>query len=71
MSRALNKLAKKLKKLREEQKITQEELAFRCNLDRTCIARIETLKRSPNLETLEKLANGIGVPLHELLNFKN
>lgn len=70
MSRDVQKLfALRLKAIREERKLSQLELALLCDLDRTYIGRIETLQRNPSLVVLEKIANGLEIELHELLNF--
>jgi transcriptional regulator with XRE-family HTH domain len=41
--------------------LSQEELASRADLHRTEISLIETGKRQPRLETLAKLAAGLGI----------
>lgn len=63
------KFANKLKCIREKLNLTQEELAFMCNIDRTSIGRIENCKRKPNLETIDKIAKGLNMKLCELLDF--
>ena len=45
-----------VRKLRQEQKISQEELAERCNLHRTYISDIELGKRNVSLENIERIA---------------
>jgi len=47
--------------------LSQEELAFRANLDRTLISLIERGKRNARLDTLVKLGEGLGVPPATLL----
>lgn len=61
--------AKKLIKIREEKKLTQEDLALLCGVDRTHIGRMERCERVPGLEILDKLAIGLNIPLKELLDF--
>ena len=61
--------ANRLRSIRESLNITQEELAYMCNIDRTSIGRFENCKRKPNLETLDKIAKGLNIKLCELLNF--
>lgn len=63
------KFANKLKLLRSERNLTQEDLAMLSNVDRTYIGRIEQLKRNPSLEILQKIADGLNIELHELLKF--
>jgi transcriptional regulator with XRE-family HTH domain len=68
-SEILKLFAERLKQLREEKKLTQEELAFRAEVDRTYIARLETMKRNPSLVSLQKIADGFEMPLIKLLDF--
>ena len=63
------KFANKLKKIREERNLSQEDLALLCDIDRTYIGRIERLERKPTIVILEKMANGLGIKLTELVDF--
>lgn len=47
--------------------ISQEEFAHHVELDRTYISGIERGVRNPTLDTIVKLARGLGVPPTELL----
>lgn len=47
--------------------LSQEELGFRSNLDRTYISGIERGVRNPSLTALVSLANGLGITASELL----
>ena len=58
---------KRLRMLRERRKLTQEELGFRCDLDRTFIGFIERAERSITLETMSKLAKGLNLGLEALV----
>lgn len=70
MIRDVKKLfAQRLTKLRQERKLTQEELALLCGIDRTHIGRMERLERTPGLEVLDKIAIGLNIPLSKLLDF--
>ncbi len=68
-SNVLEKFAKKLNSIRETRGLSQEELAFLCGIDRTYIGRIERLERNPSLVVLQKIADGLGISLIELLTF--
>lgn len=63
------KFARKLYLIRESRGLSQEELAFMCGIDRTYIGRIERLERNPSLVILQEIADGLGIPLIELLTF--
>ena len=47
--------------------ISQEELGFRSNLDRTYISGIERGVRNPSLTAIVSLANGLDLTISELL----
>ena len=56
-----------LKNFRKERNISQEELAFRAELDRTYISGLECGKRNPTLKILVKLAVSLNMKPSELL----
>ena len=53
----------RLKELREASKLSQGELAERANMSRGGIAQLETGRRKPGWETLQKLATALGVSI--------
>lgn len=59
----------RLKKLRQEKKLSQEELAFQCNMQASHIGQLERGQKNPTLDTLIKIANGFEITLPELLDF--
>ncbi len=61
---------KHLKKLRLQQKISQEQLALLAELDRTYISGIERGKRNVSLLNLFKLAKSLDISVSELICFK-
>ena len=65
----LRLLAQRLKQLRSEKKITQEELAYRSELTLSQIARIETVKINPTVSTMFRIAKALDVSLSELFDF--
>lgn len=56
-----------IKNIRIEKGFTQEELALKCELSKNGIWNYENNKRQPNIDTLEKIANALNVPLSRLL----
>jgi transcriptional regulator with XRE-family HTH domain len=56
-----------LKNFRKERNISQEELAFRSELDRTYISGLECGKRNPTLKIIVKLALSLNMKPSELL----
>lgn len=65
----LSAFADRLKALRRAQGLSQEELAHRSDVYFTDVSRYERQQREPGLRALSKLADGLGIPLHELLKF--
>ena len=65
--RTLVALAKRIKELRLDKGISQEELAHRSGLSRTGMGFLETGKRWPRLDTLMKVADGLNISVDELL----
>lgn len=55
----MEKFGRRVKKIRQEIGISQEELAFRANLHRTYISSIEMGKRNVSLVNIEKLAKSL------------
>jgi transcriptional regulator with XRE-family HTH domain len=57
-----------IKKLRKDFGITQEELAYRSEIDRSYISELERNLKSPSLYITLKLAKGFGLEPWEFLN---
>ncbi|WP_199427066.1 helix-turn-helix domain-containing protein [Thermaerobacillus caldiproteolyticus] len=60
-------LGDRLKKLRLEKKLTQEELGKRINVTKVSISGYENGNRTPDTETLQKLADFFNVTTDYLL----
>lgn len=57
-----------LKSIRNDSGFSQEELAFRCKLDRTYISLMERGKRNPTITTIFVLAEALNLsPSHLIL----
>ena len=54
--------------MRNAKKWSQEDLAERCDLDRSYIAGIEVGARNPSLKALEKLADAFSIRLSQLFD---
>ncbi len=65
------KVGQRIKDLRTKQGLSQEEFAFRCELDRTYITSLERGKRNISLTNLEKIAKAFNMTLSEFFNFEN
>ena len=60
------RLGDRLRKLRQEKKLSQAEIEKRTGLVGPYISRIENNHSSPSIETLEKFAKALEVPLYKL-----
>jgi transcriptional regulator with XRE-family HTH domain len=55
-----------IRRVREQQKMSQEETAERCGLHRTYYSGIERCVRNLSLVNIEKIAKGLRTSLHNL-----
>lgn len=65
----LTHLGQRIRELRTNHDLSQEKLAFTCDLDRTYIGSVERGERNVSIINLKKIAKALNVDLHELLNF--
>lgn len=66
----LELLAKRLKEIRAEKGLSQEELAYRSEITLSQIARIETVRINPTVSTIFKIARALDVTPSEIFNFE-
>lgn len=62
----LIKFGEKVRNLRKNQGLSQEELAFKADLHRTYIGMIERAEKNITLVNVEKIANALNVNINEL-----
>lgn len=62
------RFGKRLRTLRVQRRLSQEELGDRCDLDRTYISGIERGIRNVSLRNIEGLADALGISMAELFN---
>jgi transcriptional regulator with XRE-family HTH domain len=60
-------LARNLRRYRRAQRLSQEELGHRAELDRTYISSIERCVYSATVDVVGRLADALGIPALELL----
>ena len=58
-------VGERIRELREEKKLTRGDIQERTGLQRTYIWRVENGYTVPAIETLEKFARGLEVPIHK------
>ncbi len=62
------KIGQRIKELREKAEMSQKDLAYSADLDRSYIASIENGQRNVSIVNIEKIAVALGVSLKELFN---
>lgn len=60
-------IGQRIKALRQEKRLTQDELAQKTGFAKSYLSQIETLKREPPISTLAKIAYVLGVDVFYLL----
>lgn len=66
--RASNAFGERLKELREELDLSQDDVAREADIHPTAIGRLERGSREPRLTTILRVARGLGVSPSELLD---
>ena len=65
----LEKLAKRIKELRKKNGFTQDELAFRANIERSTLGNIETAQNDVTLTKVNQIAKALDLTISDLLKF--
>ncbi|OFX18402.1 MAG: transcriptional regulator [Bacteroidetes bacterium GWA2_31_9] len=68
--KGLQAFAARLKEIRKQLGVTQEELSFKSGLELSQIARIETCKINPTLSTVFIIARALNIQVKELFDFE-
>jgi transcriptional regulator with XRE-family HTH domain len=63
------RLGSRIKSLREQKGLTIEKLAYENDLAKGNLSEIEKGFVDPKFSTLERIADGLGISLKELINF--
>jgi transcriptional regulator with XRE-family HTH domain len=58
-----------LKEKRQHLGLSQEGLALKSGLDRSYVGGIERGERNPSLTAITRLADGLGISMHELFQY--
>lgn len=67
---AKNKIGQRIKDLREKANISQKDLAYSADLDRSYIAGIENGLRNVSILNIEKIASALNVSLKDFFSDK-
>ena len=65
-SSVLMKFGEKVRELRKEKNLSQEQLAFEADLHRTYIGMIERAEKNVTLINIEKIAKALNVNIKDL-----
>ena len=67
----LLKFGQRVRELRKEKNLSQEELSYKADLHRTYIGMIERAEKNITLINIEKIAKALDVEIKELFNEAN
>lgn len=62
------RVGSRLRALRQDRQLTQEELAERAEIHPTFLAKIEGGRRLPSVEVIRRLAGALGVPVASIVS---
>ena len=68
-SKIKEKFGKRVRKIRKEQDLSQEEVGFKTGLHRTYIGSVERGEQNVSLENIQKIAKAFKINLKELFDF--
>lgn len=63
-----SKIGTRIKELREERQMSQKDLAYTSDLDRSYIASVESGQRNVSIINIERIASALGVTVKEFFN---
>jgi regulatory protein munI len=61
-----SKVGKRIREIREKVEMSQKDLAYSSDLDRSYIASVENGKRNISIINIEKIAKSLGISISEL-----
>ena len=65
------RFGQRIKELRRERKLTQEDLAFSIRVDRSYMGFIERGEKNPTLDKIGKIAKTFKIKLRDLFEIEN
>lgn len=66
----LKSLGLRIKYLRQEKGLKQVELAYKCDIEKQSMSRIEAGNTNPTILLLKKISKELGISLTNLLDFE-
>ena len=68
---ALVRIGANIRKLRDEKKITQQDLAASCNFEKSNMSRIEAGRTNLTIGTLLKICEALQIKLTDVVDMEN
>jgi transcriptional regulator with XRE-family HTH domain len=65
----VDNIGSKISSIRKSKGISQRKLAQKANLSQSFISHLENGCRNPTINSLQKISNGLNIPLNEFLLF--
>lgn len=65
------KVGARIRELRILQNLSQQDLAAKCNFEKSNMSRLEAGKVNTTLSTLNKVSEALGVEISDLFKFQN
>lgn len=62
------KIGQRIREIREAAKMSQKDLSFAADLDRSYVASVENGQRNISIVNIEKIAIALGITLKEFFN---
>lgn len=64
------KVGERIQEIRIEKEMSQQDLAAKCNFEKSNMSRLEAGRANATLMTIQIVANALDVPAMELFRFK-
>lgn len=62
----LKALGERIRSIRQEQNLSQDDLAVKANIEQKLISKIELGTNSPSITTLDKIARALGLTVSQI-----
>jgi len=64
------RIGERIRKIREEKNISQQEIAALCDFEKSSMSRLEAGRTNPTVTTLYKISAALGVTIKDLVDIK-
>ena len=63
-------ISTRIKELRKERKLTVQELAYRCDMERSNLSRIEAGRTNLTVKTICSICNALSVNMRDVIRYR-